>query len=222
MLKHIKKNIIFLIILILLISAIYLFKYSINNLETFENYNNETEKYLIKLLNVTVNVFEENNIDTWLECGTLLGAIRNNDFIHNDTDIDIGIYYKDFDKYKNLLDNIPDSKIIRNNDNIISIKLNNYKGNKTTNKIDAEPYIDIYRCKYKPHVHKYNFKNKLYNIPGKNIESTHEYLTILYDNWKIPSSKHASAPFSNYENIKNNYKNWFKNNVETHILIEKS
>ena len=221
MLKLIKNNIIC-IILIVLICAIYLFTYFINNRESFINYDNETEKYLIKLLNETIKVFEENNIDTWLECGTLLGAIRNNDFIHNDTDIDIGIYYKDFDKYKNLLDNITDSKIIRNDDNIISIKLNNYKGNKTTNKIDSEPYIDIYRCKYKPHLHIYKFKNKIYNIPGVNMKSTHEYLTILYDNWNVPSSKHANAPSHNYVNIKNNYKKWFKNNVKTHILIEKS
>ena len=32
----------------------------------------------------------------WIDCGTLLGAIRNNDFIEWDTDLDVGILQEDW------------------------------------------------------------------------------------------------------------------------------
>ena len=42
-------------------------------------------------------VFDELNIDFWLEFGTLLGAIREKNFIGHDIDIDIGVYLQDYD-----------------------------------------------------------------------------------------------------------------------------
>lgn len=51
------------------------------------------------------SVFDKHNIRFWLLWGTLLGAIRENDFIDHDSDIDIGMFYEDKER---LLSSIPD------------------------------------------------------------------------------------------------------------------
>ena len=51
------------------------------------------------------SVFEKQNIKFWLVFGTLLGAIRDKDFIPHDTDTDIGVFATDKDK---LISAIPD------------------------------------------------------------------------------------------------------------------
>ncbi len=55
-------------------------KYSKN----FKNYNAEALESLHQ-------AFKEVDIDYWLDFGTLLGAVRENDFIPHDLDIDIGV-----------------------------------------------------------------------------------------------------------------------------------
>lgn len=53
---------------------------------------NKNRKLLLSLLNDTKEVLENNNITFWLEYGTLLGIIRDNDFIPWETDIDLGCW----------------------------------------------------------------------------------------------------------------------------------
>ena len=64
------------------------------------------EKALIESLYHMKNFFEKNNIDYWLDTGTLLGAVRDKKFITWDYDIDFGIWQKDilkiFDHSKEL------------------------------------------------------------------------------------------------------------------------
>lgn len=43
-------------------------------------------------------VFDEYDIEYWLDMGTLLGAIRDGKFIPWDTDIDLGIWHKNIDR----------------------------------------------------------------------------------------------------------------------------
>ena len=42
-------------------------------------------------------------IDVWLEYGSALGAARETGVIEGDTDIDLGIWWKDWDKFKNII-----------------------------------------------------------------------------------------------------------------------
>jgi len=48
------------------------------------------------VLKVLSDVFIELDIQWWLEYGTLLGAIRDNDFISHDIDIDLGLLLEDY------------------------------------------------------------------------------------------------------------------------------
>ena len=54
------------------------------------------------LQNLMKKTLDENNQEFFLMAGTLLGCIRNHDFISHDGDIDIGIFY----------DNLTPSKLI--------------------------------------------------------------------------------------------------------------
>lgn len=60
-------------------------------------------EYAPKLLFHLKKVLEDNKILFWLDFGTLLGAYREHDFIKHDLDLDIGIFYEDASKVKDVL-----------------------------------------------------------------------------------------------------------------------
>jgi len=47
-------------------------------------------------LKLMKKVLDDLGVPFWLTCGTLLGYARENDFINHDTDIDLGIFIKDW------------------------------------------------------------------------------------------------------------------------------
>jgi phosphorylcholine metabolism protein LicD len=59
------------------------------------------KKTAVKMLRQVKEVLDKHDVEFWLDYGTLLGAIRDNEFIPWDSDIDLGIWYKDFDKVNN-------------------------------------------------------------------------------------------------------------------------
>ncbi|MGL6229305.1 MAG: LicD family protein [Culicoidibacterales bacterium] len=63
----------------------------------------ELRKVQLYLLDEVVAIFDENNIDYFLDAGTLIGAIRHKGFIPWDDDIDMVIQRKDYERAIQLL-----------------------------------------------------------------------------------------------------------------------
>lgn len=59
----------------------------------------ETKHIQMEILDAVAVFCERHGIHYWLNCGTLLGAIRHKGYIPWDDDIDIGMMRKDFDKF---------------------------------------------------------------------------------------------------------------------------
>ena len=60
---------------------------------------NELKKIQVEILDAVHCFCKENNISYWLDCGTLLGAIRHKGYIPWDDDIDIGMMRDDYDVF---------------------------------------------------------------------------------------------------------------------------
>ena len=54
------------------------------------------------LLHRVVDIMDENNIPYYLDCGTLLGCIRENGLMEKDTDVDISIHLSYWDKLNSI------------------------------------------------------------------------------------------------------------------------
>jgi lipopolysaccharide cholinephosphotransferase len=71
------------------------------------------QKYLLELLIIIDKVAKINNIDYWIDGGTLLGAVRHGGFIPWDDDVDVCLLKKDYDRFLPLLNDY-----IKNNDDL--------------------------------------------------------------------------------------------------------
>lgn len=59
----------------------------------------ELRKIQVDILNKVADFCEENAIRYWIDCGTLLGAIRHKGYIPWDDDIDMGMLREDYEKF---------------------------------------------------------------------------------------------------------------------------
>lgn len=167
------------------------FKKLILRIHLFKKRN---KKNKIKNLEEFDKVMKKNNLFYWIGEGTALGAIRNKDIINNDSDVDVGIYDKDFNKFKKYV--IPD--LLKNKFKIGRLQpFSIYKNNEyididiTGNNLKCMAYNYPTNCNYhikdiKPFRFAYINKKK-YNVPSI------KYIEKLYGkNWRIPSNKKPS------------------------------
>jgi len=146
-------------------------------------------------------ILNKAKIAVWLDCGTLLGAIREKNFIEYDFDIDLGIKIDDVEKIISLREELKEQDILMESqryNNVKSacvciyaskIKIELYVWHKIDTKyrhamwhdnkgwvfaeVDSIFYDDL---------DKISFLGKEYFIP-KYID---KYLSLLYHDWRIP------------------------------------
>ena len=199
------KKILFIIVIIIFILFLI---YKDFKIELFNSKYNEPK--LTELLNNTAKLLNDNNIIFWLDQGTLLGAIRENDFIKHDTDMDISISKINSDKLHKILNN---KKILqkyklklvrdRNEGPIFSLKLIDSISTNKKDRFKNFDYIDIYILDYRPKLEKKHFKNRYYNVPI----NSELYLSLVYgSNWKTPiSNGSANENLWRYGFLKTDY-----------------
>jgi phosphorylcholine metabolism protein LicD len=149
-------------------------------------------------------IMDKHSIHYGLWFGTLLGAIRENDFIKHDEDTDVFMLEEDREKVVNALFDFEDLglKVIRYEENVLSFMRDN-------------DYIDIYFYKksFNQRVmldngidEKYLEKTKDINFLGVNFpvsENPEEALKILYgENWRIPIEGGKAVNISTIHTIK--------------------
>lgn len=137
-------------------------------------------------------------INYFLTSGILLGAVRDNDFIKWDWDIELSVFANDFypniDLISNKLQesNFKIDKIIRDKDNSKIDFIGSYSKEVTNYTIYAYKYSrirDVYwrkeltiPSKYLNKLSKLNFLGRQFNCPLY----INEYLTFVYGDWKKP------------------------------------
>jgi len=137
-------------------------------------------------------------INYFLTSGILLGAIRDNDFIKWDWDVELSVFANDFypniDLISNKLEesNFKIDKIIRDKDNLKIDFIGSHPKNVTAYTIYAYQYSrirDVYwrkeltiPSKYLNKLSKINFLGRQFNCPFY----INDYLTFVYGDWKKP------------------------------------
>lgn len=87
--KEIVKKILFFLGLLGWVRQSYFFK--IKNEKNYKIFYQEASAVFVKLVEISKKI----NIQLWPEYGTLLGIIRDNDFIKGDLDLDVAVFYED-------------------------------------------------------------------------------------------------------------------------------
>ena len=141
-------------------------------------------------------IFNQENIIFWIGFGTLLGIVRENDFLDWDDNINILVYkediYSKLDILKNKFNSLGFIFRIIPKPKSIKINLHRYKHKNSIEGLFLDPlYLDNkYRLSNKfKHPRKFfeeygtiNFKNHIFRVPSP----VKKYLKFLYKNWKIP------------------------------------
>ena len=194
-----------LIILILYISIPWTGDLSFKLKDTLKGiYIKLNHKHLNKVLNKKIckenleslsKILNDNKIAFWLSEGTALGARREGNFIDHDDDVDIGMWYKDFNRFRKII------PLLKQNKFKISLEIHNntfirLERNNETIDIDFTGK-DLYceacntkraKCKTCNELLKY-LKNMSYiNFLGnKYLCPDIDYLEYLYGpDWKTP------------------------------------
>lgn len=139
-----------------------------------KNMNNLIQKDNLLLLNY---FFKKKYIKYYIDCGTLLGAVRENNFIKGDSDVDIMVSEQGFYILRQNLKELE-------NIGFISFRNNDGGGWLGMSLLRNGEYIDIYKTdEIKFELILYYFLDSYFYVP-KYYE---DYLSELYGEWTIPS-----------------------------------
>jgi len=156
------------------------------------------------------NILDDEKVIFWLIGGTLLGAIRDNDWIKWDEDVDVAVYNEDvISKYDILKKRFMlKGFIFRDAEKPVGTKINLYRYRQKNSidglYIDSNPNNKKYRLSRKrKHLRKcferygeINFKGMVFRIPFP----PEKYLSFMYNNWKKPIKR--SRPEIEWRNKK--------------------
>ena len=150
----------------------------------------------VKNLKDVKKIMDKNKITFWLTFGTLLGAIRNKDWISYDDDIDLMVYNEDFLPEYNILKKefIENGFIFRDWDKKRGTKINLYRykqlctidGIILDSSYEGNKYRLTNRWKFP---RKYFEKKETIEFKGMNFRvpsPPEKFLSFLYKNWEEP------------------------------------
>ena len=171
---------------------------------TLEGKNGEIA---LKMLKDVTNLLDDNNIEYWLEGGTLLGVIRENRLLPWDNDMDISVKEEEYSKLLDIIkslnyrvrfkefekDDDPFKKGIKRLVKVRNSKFLFFRGEVALDifikfKKDEEYFWQVGKKKksvpsyYYQDMIKHDFDGKSYLVP----KLYEEYLTCRYGDWKTP------------------------------------
>lgn len=158
-----------LILILLILLLIFFYKKKDKKIEYFTPVDALTsvkdKKNLIKLFKQCIKIIEDNNIEYWITCGTLLGSIRDKGLISWDDDADIAIMKENINKILILKDEFK-----KHNIGIVSwfggYKLYDLNGTDIEDKNFKYPFIDIFSEIKKDNIYMYQSElaNKIWPL----------------------------------------------------------
>ena len=170
---------------------------SYNEKKLYHGRKKINKKIAQKNLLVIRNILIKTNIRWGIIFGTLLGAIREKNFIAHDEDTDIFVLYEDKKKLIDLIYRFMNS----------GFKIARYEENSLLSIIKKNEYIDFYlfkkkllgrRCLdyYIPEVYFEKLKKiKLFNYYFPTLNKAKEYLVFQYgQDWKVSKKNNYAKP----------------------------
>jgi hypothetical protein len=147
------------------------------------NYKDDRVGLMNYILEQVVDILNDHHIPYYLDCGTLLGCIRENALMKHDSDVDVTIHLSMWNKLNSIDFNKYGLKRTRTMEGssgyLISVKTSY-----------ADLYCDIYANPAFPLVIEKTMNGNVYSVPT----NSELYLTQLYGDWRVPSGKHADWP----------------------------
>ncbi|MFJ6210785.1 LicD family protein [Lysinibacillus sp. NPDC092081] len=176
------------------------------------------------LFNLT-DIFNQHNVNYFIDAGTLLGIIREQDLIKWDNDIDLCIPFDDVEKVqqilkKNLFQTPIDTKVkikerYDSKNSLICFELmfcmNNIEFEMSIGILRFEndtayTILNVVNQKHFITGEELMFKGKKLRVPNKPLE----YLTTMYGNWRIPKRDSTFEDFNSHTSFNSKeYKNHY-------------